>query len=102
MIGLGCLGLSACVETPDPDEEPETVTIAKHQPPDPADEAFANDVADAMIDRIVALLFREFAVTTPENAEVGTAAISNVFHNGNPTMRLVGDVDPLQNSNNPK
>lgn len=69
---------------------------------DPGDEAFASDVADAMIDRIVALLFREFAVTTPDNAAVGTAAISNIFHNDNPTMRLVGDVDPLQNSNRPQ
>ncbi len=85
-------------------EEVETATTesAVHHPPSPAAEAFASDVADAMVDRIVALLFREFAVTTPDNAAVGTAAISNIFHNDNPTMRLVGDVDPLQNSNRPQ
>lgn len=94
---LAAIGLFAgCVESP-----PET-TAAQSQAPDPAAEAFAGNVADAMIDRIVALLFREFAVTTPENAAVGSAAISNVFHDRNPTMRLVGDVGPLQLSNLPQ
>lgn len=72
------------------------------QPPSAASVAVANDVADAMVDRIVALLFREFAVTTPENAAVGSEAISNVFHDRNDTMRLVGDVEPLQATNYPQ
>lgn len=101
IVGLGCMGLGGCVETTDPDPDTEAVARSSHDPA-PGDEAFANDVADAMIDRIVALLFREFAVTTPDNAEVGKAAISNVFHNGNPTMRLVGDVEPLQDTNFPR
>lgn len=104
IVSLSCIGLVGCAETTDPgsdDTDTEAIARSSHDP-DPADEAFASDVADAMIDRIVALLFREFAVTTPDNAEVGKAAISNVFHNGNPTMRLVGDVDPLQHSNLPQ
>ena len=94
---VALLSLTACIET-----EPEVDPAAKPAPPTAEDEAFASDVADAMVDRIVALLFREFAVTTPDNAAVGTAAISNVFHDGNPLMRLVGDVDPLQESNLPQ
>ncbi|MFN0246198.1 MAG: hypothetical protein ACKV2T_04775 [Kofleriaceae bacterium] len=82
-------------------EETSTTEQASHGQPDPEDEMFASAVADAMVDRIVALLFREFAVTTPENAAVGSAAISNVFHDRNDLMRLVGDVGPLQRSNLP-
>ena len=55
-----------------------------------------------MVDRIVALLFREFAVTTADNAPTGIEAISNVFFDGNYTMRLVGDVEPLQDNNYPQ
>jgi hypothetical protein len=91
----------ACVEPTEPGEEVTTTTVAKHAP-NPDDVAFANAVADTMITRIVALLFNEFENTTAENAPVGTVAISNIFHNGNPLMRLVGDVGPLQNSNRPR
>ena len=102
VIGTLCLGLVAsCVDSTEPVEEQPT-TVAKVHPPSAADEAFASAVADAMIDRLVALLFREFAVTTAENAPVGTAAISNIFDNANKSMRLVGDVDPLQRSNLPQ
>lgn len=96
--------LTACsgVEGVDEVETATTESAVHHHPPSAADQAFANDVADAMVDRIVTLLFREFAVTTPANAAVGTAAISNIFDNDNKSMRLVGDVDPLQNSNRPK
>jgi hypothetical protein len=99
-LGLSLVVAACSVEGTTTEETTEATTEAKHRPPDPGEVAFASDVADAMIDRIVTLLFREFEVTTPENAAVGSAAISNVFHNGNPTMRLVGDVDPLQSSNN--
>jgi len=88
----------ACTEL---DENTSETTAAASKAPDPAGEAFASDVADAMVDRIVALLFREFAVTTPENAAVGTVAISNIFHDQNHLMRLVGDVEPLQVKNLP-
>jgi hypothetical protein len=99
-----CLGLSlsvSCAEEENVVEEQPT-TVARQAPPDPGDEAFANNVADAMVDRIVTLLFREFAVTTAENAPVGAAAIANIFDNANDSMRLVGDVEPLQNTNLPR
>ncbi len=94
--------IPACTEVEADVEEPAVENVAKtsHQP-SAAAEAFANDVADAMVDRIVALLFREFAVTTAANAAVGTEAISNVFYDGNRSMRLVGDVDPLELSDLP-
>ncbi|MFO0762385.1 MAG: hypothetical protein U0359_38450 [Byssovorax sp.] len=103
-----CLALTAvvslggCVEQAPPAPERVESSAAAVQSPGPQAEAFASDVADAMIDRLVALLFREFAVTTAENAAVGSAAISNVFHDDNPTMRLVGDVGPLQDGNLPQ
>ncbi len=97
------VSLCGCVEQAAPEsEEVQSSAAAVQSPPSPAAQAFASDVADAMIDRLVALLFREFAVTTAANAAVGSAAISNVFHDKNPTMRLVGDVDPLQESNLPQ
>jgi hypothetical protein len=74
--------------------------IANPAPP-PAAIAFASDVADAMIDRLVALLFREFAVTTADNAHIGSAAISLIFNDRNDDMRLVGTVEPLSANNNP-
>ena len=99
-FALAAMSLTACAM---PDEETSTTSeVSGKKPPSPAAEAFANDVADAMVDRIVTLLFREFAVTTPENAAVGSDAISNVFFDANYTMRLVGDVDPLQDNNNPR
>src|SRR6185436_9124465 len=90
------ISLAGCYDVTEPEPAPEPAPA-----PTAADEAFASDVADAMIDRIVALLFREFAVTTPENAAVGSEAISNVFHDANPTMRLVGDIDPLRDNDRP-
>lgn len=92
---VAAASLMACTELEQTSTATEAVT-------DPAAETFANDVADAMIDRLVALLFREFAVTTADNAAVGTEAISNIFFDGNYTMRLVGDVDPLQANNRPQ
>lgn len=86
----------------DPAETASTQQEVTSHPPDPAREAFASGVADAMVDRIVALLFREFAVTTADNAPTGIEAISNVFFDGNHTMRLVGDVEPLQDNNYPQ
>jgi hypothetical protein len=96
---VAATSLSACSGI----EETSTVTSAEtSHPPDPGAEAFASSVADTMVDRIVALLFREFAVTTPDNAAVGSEAISNVFFDANYTMRLVGDVGPLQETNLPQ
>lgn len=103
LLLVGAATLGACVTDQEdqlPADEVSETAQASHG--GPTNEAFANDVADAMVDRIVTLLFREFAVTTPANAAVGSAAISNIFDNDNDSMRLVGDVGPLQNSNRPR
>ena len=92
--------LMACTEMESTSTEESASTTATA--PDPAAETFASNVADAMVDRLVALLFREFEVTTAENAPVGTEAISNIFFDANYTMRLVGDVEPLQATNLPQ
>ena len=75
--------------------------IAKPASPSAAAIEFANDVTDAMIDRLVALLFREFEVTTPANAHIGTAAIGLIFNDRNDDMRLVGTLQPLSANDNP-
>jgi hypothetical protein len=101
VLGVGlALSISACTTEEAVEEQP--TTVAHHGSPDPGDVQFASDVADAMVDRIVTLLFREFAVTTADNAPIGTAAIANIFDNDNDSMRLVGDVQPLQNTNRPR
>ena len=80
---------------------PSTKLIADPAPPSAAAIAFASDVSDAMIDRLVAMLFREFAVTTPANAHIGSAAIGLIFNDHNDDMRLVGNLDPLSANDNP-
>jgi hypothetical protein len=53
--------------------------------------------------RTLAALFQEFRTTTPENARINSRAISNLFFDGNPLMRLVtsGDFAPIQESARP-
>jgi hypothetical protein len=53
--------------------------------------------------RTLAALFEEFRTTTPQNARINSRAISNLFFDGNPLMRLVssGDFAPIQASSTP-
>lgn len=53
--------------------------------------------------RTLAALFEEFRTTTPENARINSRAISNLFFDGNPLMRLVssGDFAPIQGTSRP-
>ena len=53
--------------------------------------------------RTLAALFEEFRTTTPQNAHINSRAISNLFFDGNPLMRLVssGDFAPIQASARP-
>ncbi len=113
LLGVLLVGVvssvGACVDQLPVEEETSTTEQESNgnghghgnQPPTGNDALFASAVADAMVDRIVTLLFREFEVTTPANAAVGSAAISNIFHDDNDLMRLVGDVKPLQKNNKP-
>ena len=45
-------------------------------------------VAETHRSRTLAALFEEFRTTTPENAHIDARAISNLFFDGNPLMRL--------------
>ena len=71
----------------------------------PAPEAIADSqlVAATHRSRTLAALFEEFRTTSTENARINSRAISNLFFDGNPLMRLVtsGDFDPIQASANP-
>jgi hypothetical protein len=71
--------------------------------PSPAALADSQAVAATHRSRTLAALFEEFRTTTPENARINSRAISNLFFDGNPLMRLVssGDFAPIQASSNP-
>ena len=78
---------------------------AQQGPPAPSAAAVADSEAVAVThrSRTLAALFEEFRTTTPENARINSRAISNLFSDGNPLMRLVssGDFSPIQRSANP-
>jgi hypothetical protein len=93
------LALTACVASTAP-------RIAAGQgPPAPSPSAVADSqaVAETHRSRTLAALLDEFGTTTPENARINSRAISNLFFDGNPLMRLVtsGDFEPVQSSANP-
>ena len=69
----------------------------------PAAIADSQAVAATHRSRTLAALFEEFRTTTPENARINSRAISNLFFDGNPLMRLVssGDFAPIQASSKP-
>jgi hypothetical protein len=78
---------------------------AQQGPPAPSAAAVADSEAVAAThrSRTLAALFEEFRTTTPANARINSRAISNLFFDGNPLMRLVtsGDFTPIQQSANP-
>jgi len=78
---------------------------AQQGPPAPSAAAVADSEAVAAThrSRTLAALFEEFRTTTPDNARINSRAISNLFSDGNPLMRLVssGDFSPIQQSANP-
>jgi len=71
--------------------------------PSPAAVADSQAVAATHRSRTLAALFEEFRTTTPQNARINSRAISNLFFDGNPLMRLVtsGDFAPIQASSRP-
>jgi hypothetical protein len=93
------LALTACVASI------EARIAAGQGPPGPSSLAVADSqaVAAAHRSRTLAALFEEFRTTTPANARINSRAISNLFFDGNPLMRLVtsGDFEPIQASANP-
>ena len=75
----------------------------KSTAPSPGAVADSEAVAATHRSRTLAALFEEFRTTTPQNARINSRAISNLFFDGNPLMRLVtsGDFRPLQASDSP-
>jgi hypothetical protein len=93
------LALTACVAS----TAPRIAAGQGGRRPSPAAIADSKAVAETHRSRTLAALFEEFRTTTPENARINSRAISNLFFDGNPLMRLVssGDFAPLQASANP-
>src|SRR5262245_43256301 len=77
-------------------------SVVADPPPAPEQDAVAVKVADALTERLFALLLNEFANTTPANSKVGTAAISLVFDDNQSSFRLVGDLAPLGKTGRPQ
>ena len=80
-------------------------TSTRPEPSQPSAAAIADSQAVAAThrSRTLAALFEEFRTTTPDNARINSRAISNLFFDGNPLMRLVssGDFAPIQASGRP-
>ena len=83
----------------------EAVADSQYEPHQPSAAAIADSQAVAAThrSRTLAALFEEFRTTTPQNARINSRAISNLFFDGNPLMRLVssGDFAPIQASSTP-
>src|SRR4029079_18611865 len=75
-------------------------TQPQPNPPSAAAIADSQAVAATPRSRPLAALCEEFRTTTPQNARINSRAISNLFFDGNPLMRLLssGDFAPLQAS----
>ena len=71
--------------------------------PSAAAVADSQAVAATHRSRTLAALFEEFRTTTPQNAATNSRAISNLFFDGNPMMRLVtsGYFTPIQQTAKP-
>ena len=78
-------------------------TQSEPNQPSAANIADSQAVAATHRSRTLAALFEEFRTTTPQNARINSRAISNLFFDGNPLMRLVssGDFAPIQASSKP-
>jgi len=78
-------------------------SLHEQQQPSAAAIADSEAVAATHRSRTLAALFEEFRTTTPQNARINSRAISNLFFDGNPLMRLVssGDFTPIQTSAKP-
>jgi hypothetical protein len=70
-------------------------------PPTQQQIAFAQRSSDLMLATLFAALLQEFAETTPANVEEGKHSISLIFDDRNDSMRLVGELQPLRDSDLP-
>ena len=63
---------------------------------------FAKGTAQLLQNEMIAALLKEFDETTTANAEQGKIAISLIFDNQNPAIRLIGTMSPLDPANAPR
>lgn len=71
-------------------------------PPPPQKVEFAQRTSDLMLATLFAALTQEFNETTPQNVEEGKDSISLIFNDKNKDMRLVGTLQPLEQSDRPR
>ena len=100
--GAGAARIAARTE---PNRLEDAIANAPYEQSEPSASAIADSQAVAAThrSRTLAALFEEFRTTTPQNARINSRAISNLFFDGNPFMRLVssGDFTPIQASGRP-
>ena len=78
-----------------------TMAVADSGYPSQQQVAFAKQTNDLMFAAVLAALGQEFAQTTPANVQQGSLSISLIFDN-NKSMRLVGQLDPLNPNDQPR
>ena len=107
LVGLvACIaGAARTAARTEPNRLEEAIAGSLHASTEPSAAAIADSQAVAAThrSRTLAALFEEFRTTTPQNARINSRAISNLFFDGNPLMRLVssGDFAPIQPSGRP-
>lgn len=75
---------------------------ADEDPPSAEAVAFAQRTSDLMTNTVVAALLQEINETTVDNVQEGNLSIGLVFDDANPSMRLVGTLDPLSENDRPR
>jgi len=78
-----------------------TIALADSGYPGQQQIAFAKQTNDLMFAAVFAALQQEFAQTTSANVQQGSQSISLIFDD-NKSMRLVGQLDPLNPSDRPQ
>ena len=106
VVLLACIaGTAHMAAGPERNRFEDAIADLHHGGGQPSAAAVADSQAVAAThrSRTLAALFEEFRTTTPANARINSRAISNLFFDGNPLMRLVssGDFVPIQASSRP-
>lgn len=79
-----------------------SIARGSNNPPASQQIAFAQQTSDLMLNTLFAALTQEFDETTVDNVEQGKQSISLIFNDRNKDMRLVGTVNPLEESDRPR
>ncbi len=78
-----------------------SIALGYNYPPPTGQVTFAEQTSDLMLNTLFAALTQEFAETTADNVEQGKDSISLIFNDQNKDMRLVGTLNPLEESDRP-